>query len=91
MQEQVRKNHTLILENRGSLTVSGLTDIDRFDEREIVIFTEQGELSITGRELRIRSISIEQGDLTVEGEIWGLLYGDKDKRAPLTALGRLFR
>ncbi|MBR2088490.1 MAG: YabP/YqfC family sporulation protein [Oscillospiraceae bacterium] len=91
MQEQVRKNHTLILENRGSLTVSGLTDIDRFDEREIVIFTEQGELSITGRELHIRSISIEQGDLTVEGEIWGLLYGDKDKRAPLTALGRLFR
>ncbi len=91
MQEQVRKNHTLIIENRGSLTVSGLTDIDRFDEREIVIFTEQGELSITGRELHIRSISIEQGDLTVEGEIWGLLYGDKDKRAPLTALGRLFR
>lgn len=91
MQEEVRKNHTLILENRGSLTVSGLTDIDRFDEREIVIFTEQGELSITGRELHIRSISIEQGDLTVEGEIWGLLYGDKDKRAPLTALGRLFR
>ena len=91
MQEQVRKNHTLILENRGLLTVSGLTDIDRFDEREIVIFTEQGELSITGRELHIRSISIEQGDLTVEGEIWGLLYGDKDKRAPLTALGRLFR
>ena len=91
MQEQVRKNHTLILENRGSLTVSGLTDIDRFDEREIVVFTGQGELSITGRELHIRSVSLETGDLTVEGEIWGLLYGDKDKRAPLTALGRLFR
>ena len=29
--------------------------------------------------------------LTVEGEIWGLLYGDKDKRAPLSLLGRLFR
>lgn len=91
MQEETSRNHSLTLENRSSLTVSGLTDIDRFDEREIVIFTEQGELSITGRELHIRSISIEQGDLTVEGEIWGLLYGDKDKRAPLSALGRLFR
>lgn len=91
MQEQERKPHALTLENRNALTVSGLTDIDRFDEREIVIFTEQGELSITGRELRIRSISIEHGNLTVEGEIWGLLYGDKDKRAPLSALGRLFR
>ena len=91
MQEQVRKNHTLILENRTSLTISGITDIDRFDEREIVIFTQQGELSITGRELHIRSVSLEQGDLTVEGEIWSLLYGDKDKRAPLSVLGRLFR
>lgn len=91
MQEQVRKNHTLILENRAALTISGITDIDRFDEREIVVFTQQGELSISGRELHIRSVSLEQGDLTVEGEIWGLLYGDKDKRAPLSALGRLFR
>ena len=91
MQEQVRSGHSLTLENRNTLTITGLTDIDRFDEREIVVFTGQGELSITGRELHIRSVSLETGDLTVEGEIWGLLYGDKDKRAPLTALGRLFR
>ena len=91
MQEQVRSGHSLTLENRNTLTITGLTDIDRFDEREIVVFTGQGELSITGRELHILSVSLETGDLTVEGEIWGLLYGDKDKRAPLTALGRLFR
>ena len=91
MQEQVRKNHTLILENRAALTISGITDIDRFDEREIVVFTQLGELTISGRELHIRSVSLEQGELTVEGEIWGLLYGDKDKRAPLSLLGRLFR
>ncbi len=91
MQETTPLPHTLTLENRSSLAITGLTDIDRFDEREIVLFTQQGELTITGRELHIRSISIENGTISVEGEIWGLLYGDKDQRAPLHFLGRLLR
>ncbi|MBQ4465839.1 MAG: YabP/YqfC family sporulation protein [Oscillospiraceae bacterium] len=89
--QDTNHSHTLTLENRSSLVITGLTDIDRFDDREIVIFTQLGELTITGRELHIRAISIESGDLTVEGEIWSLLYGDKDQRAPLSLLGRLFR
>ena len=91
MQEAAQKQHTLILENRAALTISGITDIDRFDEREIVLYTQLGELTVTGRELHIRSISIETGELTVDGDIWGMLYGDKDKLSPLGALGRLFR
>lgn len=82
---------TLILENRRNLSISGITDIDRFDEREIVLYTKLGELTITGRELHINSISIESGNLSVEGDIWGIQYGDKDKQAPVTFLGRLFR
>lgn len=82
---------TLILENRRMLSISGITDIDRFDEREIVLYTKLGELTVTGRELHINSISIEDGNLSVEGDIWGIQYGDKDKQAPVTLLGRLFR
>lgn len=82
---------TLILENRRTLSISGITDIDRFDEREIVLYTKLGELTVTGKELHINSISIENGELSVEGDIWGIQYGDKDKQAPVTLLGRLFR
>ncbi len=91
MQETTGGQHSLHLENRASLTLSGITDIDRFDEREVVVFTQLGELTVTGRELHIRDISIEKGDLTVEGDIWGMRYGDRDQRAPLSLLGRLFR
>ena len=59
MEEKRSGQHSLQLENRASLTLSGITDIDRFDEREIVVYTQLGELTITGRELHIRSISIE--------------------------------
>ncbi|MCR5718009.1 MAG: sporulation protein YabP [Oscillospiraceae bacterium] len=91
MQEAAQKQHSLTLENRASLAISGITDIDRFDEKEIVLYTQLGELTITGRELHIRSISIEQGELIVDGDIWGLLYGDKDKLSPIGFIGRLFR
>ena len=63
MQEGTSIPHTLILENRKLLTLSAVTDIDRFDEREIVLYTKLGELTITGRELHINTISIEKGEL----------------------------
>lgn len=92
MQEKnIRKNHNIILENRKSLSISGITDVDSFDEREICLFTELGELTIRGRELHIDSMSVESGDMTITGDIWSLVYGDKERRGPVSALGRLFR
>lgn len=81
----------LTIENRSKLRVTGITDMDRFDEREIVLYTALGELTVTGRDLHIGEISTETGDLLVEGDIWGIQYGDKDKQSPLHLLGRLFR
>ena len=83
--------HQIKLENRKQLTISGMTDIDRFDEREILLYTQQGELTISGRDLHIQAISIESGSLSVEGDIWSLQYGDKDKQSPISMLGKLFR
>ncbi|MBR1530346.1 MAG: sporulation protein YabP [Oscillospiraceae bacterium] len=83
--------HLVTLENRKTLTISGITDIDSFDEKEMILYTRMGELTITGRELHINAISIEEGTLSVEGDIWALQYGDKDKQSPVSMLGKLFR
>ena len=91
MQELEQEVHLITLENRKTLTISGITDIDSFDEREMILYTKMGELSITGRELHINAISIENGSLSVEGDIWSLQYGDKVKQSPVSMLGKLFR
>ena len=92
MQEKtVKQNHNLILENRKSLSISGLTDVDSFDEKEISLYTQLGELTIQGRELHIDAMSVETGDMTITGDIWAMIYGDRDKKGPLSMLGRLFR
>ena len=76
-----RTVHNVIMENRKSLTISGVTDVDSFDERCISLYTQMGELVIRGRELHI----------TIDGDIWALNYGDKDKRGTVSMLGKLFR
>ena len=83
--------HNVIMENRSSLTLSGVTDVDSFDERCINLYTQLGELVIKGRELHINSMSVETGDMTIEGDIWSLSYGDKDKHGQMSLLGKLFR
>ena len=92
----VKQNHNMILENRKSLSISGITDVDSFDEREIILYTQLGELTVQGRELHIDApqpdaMSVETGDMTITGDIWALIYGDKDKKGPISALGKLFR
>ncbi len=87
----VKQNHNLILENRKSLSISGITDVDSFDEKEISLYTQLGELTVQGRELHIDAMSVETGDMTITGDIWALIYGDRDKKGPVSALGRLFR
>lgn len=88
---QEKTPHTLSLEQRKSLTLSGVTDLDSFDDREIILYSTCGELTITGKNLHINDISIESGQMSVEGDIWSVCYGDRDKFSPLSLLGRLFR
>lgn len=87
----VKQNHNIILENRKSLSISGVTDVDSFDEKTIRLYTELGELTLQGRDLHIDSMSVETGNMTVSGDIWSMVYGDKDRKGPVSALGRLFR
>ncbi len=68
--------HHVVLEERGRLTVSGVSDVERFDESEIVMSTARGTLVVTGENLHIEKLSLDGGDLKVEGDIDALTYED---------------
>ena len=74
--------NNLILENRKTLHLSGVTDVDCFNDREIRLYTELGTLTVKGSSLHVNEISVETGDALVEGEISSLSYGDKLTRKP---------
>ena len=89
---QVKVPHNVILEDRHTLSVSGVSDVDSFDEQTIIVFTDMGELTVSGTGLHINKLSIETGELTMEGNIQGLSYNDDQ---PSTGgggfFGRLFK
>lgn len=66
--------HLLQLQDRSKLTVSGVSDVDSFDETVTVLYTSMGELTVKGEGLHIRQFDVESGDLIVDGKIHELLY-----------------
>lgn len=69
--------HNLILEDRHSLSVSGVSDVDSFDETTVIVYTDKGELTVRGNELHINRLSVETGELLLEGNIVSLTYADE--------------
>ena len=70
----------LILENRNKLSVSGVKDVLSFDDELVVIETDLGLLTIKGDNLKINKLSIDTGDVVVEGEISNLGYNNHSKK-----------
>lgn len=83
--------HYVSMEDRRNLTVSGVEDVERFDETNIVLTTTQGILMVTGEGLHIEKLSLDGGDLKVEGKIDALSYEEGAERNVGGFFSRLFR
>lgn len=82
--------HNLILEERSRLSLTGVTDVESFDETEIAAYTDCGELTIIGTQLHIGKLNIEDGQLNVEGNITSLSYVDRAPKSN-SIFGKMFR
>lgn len=80
--------HKLTLNERKSLTMTGATDVVSFDENTVVLKTSLGTLTIHGRQLQLKTLSPEGGQVAVDGEVCALLY---EEPRPAGGLRRLFR
>ncbi len=87
------KSHKVLLVNRRNGTFSGVVDVLSFDVAEILLETELGMLLIKGHDLHVNRLSLEKGEVDIEGKIDSLLYSEV-KNASKQAesfLGRLFK
>ena len=70
-------SHHVILEERDQLVISGVEEVESFDESTIFLTTAQGCLEIQGEGLHIEKLSLDGGDLKVEGRVNALIYGEE--------------
>lgn len=75
------KVQNLILENREKLSVSGVIDVESFNDETIIVDTELGGLIVKGADLHISKLNLDNSELNVEGEIVSIEYTDNDGRS----------
>ena len=80
--------HKLTLQDRRSMTMTGVTEVVSFDENTVVVKTCLGDLMIHGQGLQLKNLSLEGGQVAVEGTICAFVYEESRKSGG--ALRRLF-
>jgi sporulation protein YabP len=81
--------HKLTLDERRHLTMTGVTEVVCFDETAVVLHTVLGTLEIHGQELKLKTLSLDGGQVAVDGQIHSLLYEEpREKRSLWEWFGR---
>ena len=84
------KQHNIILEDRKKLVLSGITDVESFEDDAIQLKTSLGDLTIRGAGLKMESFISEAGDLTVNGNVYAMVYTN-DSSKKQSFVSRLFK
>ncbi len=74
MAEDLTMPHKLTLSQRKNLTMSGVTEVISFDENAVVLSTALGTLTVHGQGLQLKNLSLEGGQVAVDGEVAALVY-----------------
>ena len=85
--EEAHLPHKLQLNERTSLTMTGVAEVVSFDENTVVLQTSLGLLVIEGQQLQLKNLTLEGGQVAVEGSIRALSYEEPRQ----TGWRRLFR
>ncbi len=89
MEENLRSNNNIIIENRKKFTLSGVKDVISFDEETVMLDSTQGTLVIKGMGLHIQTFEAETGDLAGEGKVNAIVYTAEEKGSGF--FSRLFK
>ncbi len=89
MSEQiVKSSHSLILDNRNTLNLSGVTDVAGFDEQTVNLVTECGVLIVKGENLHINKLNLDSKDVCIDGTINSLQYINSSNKSIKSKLFR---
>ena len=86
------RQHRISLNNRQTCEINGVSDVLSFDVGEILLETDQGMLMIKGNDLHVSRLTLEKGEVDVDGRIDSLTYSENISAGnrSVSLLSRLF-
>lgn len=88
MEDMIQLPHKLTLSERNKLTTTGVTEVVSFDETTVILRTTLGTMVVQGRDLQLKNLSLEGGQVAVEGTVSAVTYEEPRQSGGL--LHRLF-
>ena len=85
-----KMSHNVIMEGRKKLSVSAVEEVGAFDEKSVTLKTSMGVLAVKGDKLHVNKLSIETGDVDIEGVINSCSYTADDEKSAKGFFGKLF-
>jgi len=83
--------HKLHVDNRNRIILTGIAEVISFDDKQVVLETVQGMLSIYGEGLKVDRLTIDNGEAGIEGKVYKMEYTDSKEVSAGSILSRLFR
>ncbi len=79
-EKKVMLPHSLIIDGRKNISVSGVTEADNFNDEEIILYSSYGQLTIKGEDLQISVLNTESGDVTASGKVNSVSYSERSTK-----------
>lgn len=71
-----QRTHKLVLTGRRTCTISGVCDVLSFDVKEVLLETDQGMLMLKGEDLHVSRLTLDKGEVDIDGRIDSLTYSE---------------
>ncbi len=86
----MEKSRTLMLSERGMLSLNDVKEVASFDENGAILHTERGILNIEGSNIKISTLDVSEGNVEITGKIDSLVYSDDSLQKRKGLRARLF-
>ena len=84
------KAQNVVIEDRSNISISGVDQVDSFNDNTIILSTVKGGLSIKGEGLNVSKLNLDEGNVKISGLINSLTYISKEG-APKSLMGKIFK
>lgn len=88
---KLQQSHSLHINNRESMDLTGVIKVVTFNDENVVLQTSMGGLSIKGKSMKVNKLNVDNGEMSIEGYIYSLLYNDKESVNKEKLLKKLFK
>ncbi|MGL5435069.1 MAG: sporulation protein YabP [Lachnospiraceae bacterium] len=92
-EKQNIRPHACFVQNRACANVTGVREVVSFDENQVIMDTDMGLLTLKGKELHVSRLTVEKGEIDLEGQIDSMIYSSNEalRKSGQSIFKRLFQ